>query len=180
MTAHSRDVSDATCATADPVRALVGHLAELHAVLKELHEIATAKLGAMRRADAAALQRCAGRESRLLEQALRLARVRPAMIARAAQSLPTGVTSAATLAEICERSPEPISSTLRARMRGLEEIAVRLRESNRIAALVARELHTRVRDLFATLASMNRDKCGYGPQGRETHRAGSGLFEAVG
>ncbi len=164
----------------DPIKALVQHLAALHALLRELEQIAVAKLAAMRKADAQALQDCASRESHLLEQVLRLARLRPAVLARAAQSLPGAAPAAPTLSQIANRAPQPISSALRARMRGLEEVTLRLQESNRVAALVARELHARVRDLFAALANGQRGKCGYGPQGRETLSGANALFEAVG
>lgn len=167
-------------ATDDAVKALVGHLAELYALLKELHQTSVSKLAAMRKADAPELQRCATREARLLEQVFRLARFRSAVIARVAQGLPGSSAGASTLNEIVAQLCEPVSSSLRARMRGLQDVAMKLQESNRVASVVARELHLRVRELFASLANAHSRQCGYGPQGREMRHGSNALFEAVG
>ena len=144
-------------------RELGQHLAELHATLKQLAELATEKLAAMRRADTEALNGCAAREEELLRDVFRRQQARNALLARLAQSLHC---PEARLPEIADRLPEPLASSLRARSLALQETVGDLQRRNTLAATVARNLQAHIRGIFAEVASANQETLVYGPRGQ--------------
>ncbi len=154
--------------TAAAVRELLARLGELHVALKELTELATEKLAALRQADTAALERCAAREGALLTQMYREEPGRRATLARLAQSLRLAQPGPPRLERMAALLPEPLGSAVRARAAGLAELATELQQKNRLAATVARNLQSHLRGLFAELAGPEPQSRGYGPQGRET------------
>ncbi len=65
-------------------------------------------------------------------------------------------------------------------MLALRAVAVELRHLNRVAAVVARDLHRHIRDVFTVLANANRESVVYGPQGREQMATSKNILDAVG
>ena len=166
--------------TSDPPNALLQNLGEHQGLLRGLLDIAREKMTAIRGADADALQRCAQRESRLLERVVRLERRREEILARLAQWMPVPKRKTGSLREVVNELPEPISSSIRARMCALREIASQLQRENRVAAIVARDLHRHIRGVFTALAKANREAVGYGPEGQEELTASRSWLDAVG
>jgi hypothetical protein len=159
---------------------LLAVLSPLHQLLKRLLQLARAKLDAMRRADAVALQRCAAEECGLLERVFAHEDRRNAALARLAQTLHSEDAPRARLAEIAQRLPEPFSSRLRARTAGLRRTADELRQKNRLAADVARHLHDHIRAVFDDVARVNQESVVYGPSGKHQHRTNETWVDAVG
>jgi len=159
---------------------LLAVLSTLHQLLKRLLQLARAKLDAMRRADALALQRCAAEECGLLERVFAHEVRRNAALARLAQTLHWDDAPRARLSEIAQRLPEPFSSRLRARTAGLRRTANDLRQKNRLAADVARHLHDHIRAVFDDVARVNQESVVYGPSGKHEHRTNETWVDAVG
>jgi hypothetical protein len=151
------------------------HLAELHAALKQLADLADRKLAAMRIADTEALQDCAVREGDLLREMFRGEQRRNAVLASLAQGLHLAEPQRARLMEIADRLPEPLASSIRARGVALRDLAARLQRKNRLAAGVARNLQSHIRGIFAAMAGAAQESQVYGPQGRQ---GGTGLWPA--
>ena len=167
--AGSQTQSPATLALA--VRELDQHLAQWQAALTQLAGLGTEKLAALRRADTAALQTCAGCEEELLKGLFRGQQRREAALARVAQSLHCPQSPCVRLKDIVDRLPEPLASSLRARSVALREIAAELQRKNRLAAGVARNLQAHIRGIFADVATAAQEAVVYGPQGQhETGR----------
>ena len=184
-----RDTSVPTLANpADPapsepeahVRDLLAMLTALHDSLRQLVELADRKLAAMRIADTEALQRCTAEEGRLLQAVFARERQRDAILARLAQDLPQPGGGPAELSEIADRLAEPSSSRLQAKIAGLCQTATALREKNRLAATVARNLHAHVRTVFDDVANANRESVVYGPNGKHEQRNPQTWVDAVG
>lgn len=159
---------------------LAEQLATLGGLMRELLAIGREKLAFMRTADAEALNQCAAREARVLEEVLRCEQQRGAVLARLARNLRLSESRPASVSEIAEKTPEPISSSIRARMRPLAEISSELKRINRVASLVARDLQGHIRGVFAALAEVGRQPVGYGPQGRQAHLNKDAWLDAVG
>jgi flagellar biosynthesis/type III secretory pathway chaperone len=155
-------------------------LATLQGLLQRLTELASRKLDAMRRADTGDLQSCTAMEHRLLADVSAARKEREAIVARLAQTLhwPEAVT--APLGEVADRLPEPFSSYIRAKNRALREVADTLQQKNRLAAVVARNLHTHVRSIFAELAKANQECVLYGPSGQHEQTSTDAWVDAVG
>lgn len=167
-------------ARSDPRRALLENLAEHQALLKTLVEIAREKMDAVRAADSQTLHRCTAREASVLERVLEFERRRKAVVARLAQTLRLPSPDSLTLSEIANELPEPFSSSVRARMLALRAVAIELQHLNRVATVVARDLHQHIRDVFTVLANANRESVVYGPQGREHMTTSKNILDAVG
>ncbi len=167
-------------AAADPQRELLENLAAHQAQLKGLLDTAGAKMRAIRTADATGLNTCTAREARLLEEILRTEQQRRAVLARLAQSMPQANVKSLTLGEISGFFPEPICSAIRARMRAMAEIAKELRERNRVAEIVARDLQRHVREIFAAMCGAGRRSATYGPNGDRPRSTTEALWDAVG
>ncbi|MBU0616148.1 MAG: flagellar protein FlgN [Planctomycetes bacterium] len=169
---------------AHSLEAQVGELLEalsaLHEMLKQLLELARAKLVAMRAADAAALQRCAARECGVLERVFEQERRRDAVLARLAQSLHWDCAAPPRLSEIAGKLPEPFSSRLRAKTAGLRQTANELRRENGVAAEVARHLHKHIRAVVEDIARVNQESVVYGPSGKHEQRTNQTWVDAVG
>jgi len=154
-----------------PVRDLAARLADLHAALEQLTQLAMDKLAALSRADAPALQEVAGREEEVLRAVLRSEPRRKAALARVAQALPGPASPPARLKDIIARLPEPQASSLRARSTALQASAAELQRKNRLAGRVARNLQSHIRGVFADVAAAAQESQVYGPQGQhETGR----------
>jgi ABC-type transporter Mla subunit MlaD len=151
----------------DLLRDLGQQLGELHGRLKQLTEIAGAKLAALRRADTAALTQCAADEESLLRQNLGGEPQHKALLARVAQALRHPQPQRATLMEVAERCPEPATSVLRARSEALRQTATELRRKNALVAEVARKLQMHLRGVVADLAGVSPDAALYGPHGEQ-------------
>ena len=164
----------------DLLRDLGQQLAELHARLKQLAEIAGEKLAALRRADTGALTRCAAREERLLRENLGSEPRYKALLARVAQALQCPQPQQATLTDVIARLTEPAASLLRARGEALRQAATELQRKNRLAAEVARKLQSHLRGLVADLASTPPETAVYGPQGRQAGGSPRRFIDAVG
>lgn len=159
---------------------LLAAVTGLHELLKQLLELATSKLAAMRAADTDALQRCAANESAVLQRLFEQEKERDAAIARLAQGLPPGGTGPPRLSELAQRLGEPFSSRLRAKTAGLREVATALQEKNRLAAAVARNLHTHICAVFDDVAKVNQESVVYGPSGKHEQRSKRTWVDAVG
>lgn len=164
----------------DPRRALLDNLAEHQALLKALVQVARDKMAAIRAADSHELQQCTARESSLLERILDFERRRKTIVARLAQTLHLAAPGNLTLGEIAAELPQPFSSALRSRMLALRAIANELQQVNRVASIVARDLHQHIRDVFTALANANRESVVYGPLGREELTTVENILDAVG
>lgn len=164
----------------DPRRALLENLTEHQTLLEKLVEIAREKMDAVRAADSQTLHRCTAREASVLECLLNFERRRKAVVARLAQTLRLPSPDTLTLSEIANELPEPFSSSVRARMLALRAVAIELQHLNRVAALVARDLHQHIRDVFTVLANANRESVVYGPEGREHMTTSKNILDAVG
>lgn len=163
--------------------ALLENLATHQALLRELVQMAQRKLDAVRSADADALNECAARESGLLERLVGVERQRRAELARLAQIVPAlrGTRAARlTLSELAEALDEPHASSIRARLSALRSIATQLQRANRVASLVARDLHAHLREVFAAMARAGRASVVYGPNGSMERAGGGELWDAVG
>lgn len=161
-------------------RGLLEQLAKLQGLLKELLDLGHEKLSLLRTANSDGLHACAARESRLLEQVFRSDQQRHAVLARVAQGLRLSNAAPASLSKIADAAPEPLSSSIRARMRPLAEISSELQRINRVASIVARDLQGHIRGVFAALAETGRERVGYGPQGRQSHLKKDAWLDAVG
>ncbi len=180
--AHSLRAAGAGDASGLPgvVRALDENLATLAALLRALLALSEDKLGALRRADTAALQHCAGREVELLEEVYALERTRQAILARAAQLLPAIAGGAPRLRDLLGALPEPLASVLRARNAGLQELAGKLRQQNQLAARVAQNLQHHIRAVFAELARATQESMVYNPKGQPEQTRLHSCVDAVG
>jgi len=165
---------------AQAARELPVLLAELHESLKQLLELAGEKLAAMRRADHEALQRCAQRESEVLQELFRREPQRKAVFARLAQGLRASAAEAPSLSDIAARLPEPLASSLRARGGALRAVAEELQRKNRLAAAVARSLQSHIRGIFAELAGVAQESQMYGPHGQQQNGAARCWIDALG
>ncbi len=152
--------------SADVLRALLTQLGEFHGQLQELLRIATDKLAALRRADAAALTQCAAREEVLLRETLGREQEHKALLARLAQGLRFAAGRPLTLTDLAARLPAAESAVLRAKSELLRRTAAELQQKNRLAAEVARRLQMHVRGVFADLAGATDAPAVYGPRGR--------------
>jgi|YNPNPStandDraft_1061719.scaffolds.fasta_scaffold66479_2 flagellar biosynthesis/type III secretory pathway chaperone len=155
----------------------LGALSEL---LKGLVATAEQKLAAMRAADADGLQVCAAREGELLEQVGVVNRRRQAAIAQLAQALQVPADCEVNVWALARWLREPMGSILRARIRGLFELAERLRHLNAVAARVAQDLQSHIRAVFAEVAKANRESVLYGPEGQQEQGQVRSSVEAVG
>ncbi len=142
------------------IRDLGARLAELQTALEKLTELATDKLAALSRADAAALQDCAAREEEILREVFRSEPRREAALARVAQSLHGAMSSPIKLKDVAARLPEPFASSLRARSTALQASAAELQRKNRLAGRVAQDLQSHIRGIFADA----QESPVYGPQ----------------
>jgi len=167
-----------------PVQAAVEELCDslgaLYELLKTLAATAEQKLAAIRSADADQLQKCAAREMELLEQVTTVKRQRQAAIARLAQALQVPAGSELSICTLANRLGEPVASILRAKSRGLRELADRLQHVNAVAARAAQDLQAHVRAVFAEVAKANRDSAVYGPEGQHEQGQIRSSVEAVG
>lgn len=161
-------------------RALADTLSELQPALRRLIELSERKLAALRRADAGALARCAQAEKELLDSLQLIERRRHAVLARLAQQLRWPPAAGATLSQIADRLPEPISSVIRVRIAPLRDLASHLEKTNRLAASVARGLHQHLRALFADVARASQETVVYGPHGQPEMRTTRAWVDAVG
>jgi hypothetical protein len=155
----------------EQIRELLTHLASLHVALSTLAGLAGEKLGALRRADAPALQDCARREGELLNAVFRAEQQRKAVLARVAQSLHLPAEPRSTLTEIAARLGEPLASAVRARSTALQDAAAELQRKNGLVARVAQSLQSHVRGIFAEVAGAAHEPAGYGPRGQ--HETGT-------
>jgi hypothetical protein len=162
------------------LEALLQVVSSIHDVMKQLLELATEKLAAMRAADAAGLQACAARECAALERMFGQEQERDAVLARAAQSLRWEGPLPPRLSEIADRISEPHCSRLRAKIAGLRQTAVELQGKNKLAAEVARHLHKHLRAIFEEIAGVDQERAVYGPHGQPEQRATKTWVDAVG
>jgi hypothetical protein len=165
---------------ADLARELLENLSAHQSQLRGLLDTAGAKMQAIRSADATGLNTCTAREARLLEEILRTEQQRRVILARLAQSMPEGGVKNLTLGEIAGLFPEPMCSSIRARMRAMGQVATELRERNRVAEIVARDLQRHVREIFAAMCGAGRRAAGYGPSGNHGRPTTEALWDAVG
>lgn len=148
--------------------------------LAGLLTIADEKLAAMRRADADALTSCAQREEMLLRGIAAGEPERHELLARLAQGLPGARRRVDRLSELAELLPEPYASQILAKNTGLRQVALKLREKNRLAAGVARQLQLHIRGVFADVAKASQESIGYGPQGQHEQQVRLSFVDAVG
>ncbi len=151
---------------ADALRDLLAQLNEFHVRLLALLSVATDKLAALRRADAAALLQCAAREEALLRETLGREQQHKILLARFAQGLRWTGSGPPTLTEIAARLPAPENAVLRAQNAALRHTAAELQQKNRLAAEVARRLQMHLRGIFADLAGATDTPAVYGPRGQ--------------
>lgn len=163
-----------------PLRELVEQLGDLQDALRQLVDVASAKLSALRRADTAGLQECAHQEGELLKRLFTGERQRHAVLAQVAQVLHIESTGPPPLREVAARLPEPLASALRAKSEGLQQLALELQRKNRLTADVAQNLQTHIRGIFADLANAARETMGYGPEGKREQSATRNWVNAVG
>ena len=162
------------------IESLLEIVGALHELMRQLSELASEKLAAMRAADAEALHACAARECAVLERLFAREKERDAVLARLAQSLPWQEPGVPRLSAIAEKIPEPESSRLQAKIAGLRQTAEELQRKNRLAADVAQRLHKHIRAIFEEIAGVNQDADVYGPGGRQEPRATKTWVDAVG
>lgn len=162
------------------LRELGQHLIDLQTALKQLSDLAAEKLTALRRADTGALQACAAREEQLLRELFRREPSRKAALARVAQTLQLADSAHARLNDIVARLPEPLASSWQARRVALRDIAAELQRKNRLAASVARNLHSHIRGIFADVANAAQESVVYGPQGQHAGGRPRCWVDAVG
>jgi hypothetical protein len=162
------------------VHDLLATLNALQQMLGQLLDLAVRKLAAMRHADTGALHKCAAEESVVLHALFEKEKERDAVIARLAQSLPLPEGGPLRLSHIAERLPEPLGSRLRAKTLGLRQVAGALQEKNRLAARVARNLHTHICAVFEDVAKVNQESVVYGPSGKHEQRNKETWVDAVG
>ncbi len=159
--------SDASRRTPESIAGeLLEQLAELHATMKQLAELAGRKLTAIRAADSEALHQCAECESQLLNRLFRSEPKRKALLASLAQSLRCPSRPSPRLSEIADRLSEPLASALRARSLALAQISKDLQKKNRLVGTVARNLQSHLRGVFAALTGASTEAVVYGPAGQ--------------
>lgn len=162
------------------VESLLAVLSRLHEQLSALSILATAKLAALRGADADALLTGARSEQRMLEMLVADQQTRDAEIARLAQLLRLAATPLPRLTVIAEHLPEPHASKILAKSAGLRALSLELQKKNRHAADVARQLHKHVVAVFADIASAGRETVTYGRTGQHETGSATNWFDAVG
>lgn len=180
VTLHALPDQTPSAAVAACAAELNENLAALQELLRQLLGEAEEKLTAIKIADAERMQRCSARETDLLVEVSRVGQQRSAIFARLAQGLPTGQAPPRSLGEMCRRLPEPLSSVFRARSVGLQQAATRLQEKNRLVSLVAQNLQSHIRAIFATLAKDHQESVVYGPKGQHEQRNVRSWLDAVG
>jgi len=159
---------------------LLAVLEQIHGLLAGLLHLANDKLAAMRRADTARLDEVARQECALLERFYETQRTRDAIVARWAQSLPVPSDASAAFADVVAALPEPERSRLQAKTAGLRRIAAELQEKNRLAASVARSLHSHIRSVFEEIARHGQESGVYGPNGQTSPVVSESWVDAVG
>jgi chromosome segregation ATPase len=165
---------------APAIQELMARLAELHAALQRLSQLATDKLAAMSRADAVALQDCAAREEEVLREVFRSEPRRKAALARVAQGLPDPAPAQIRLKDIAAQLSEPLASSLRARSTALQASAKELQRKNRLAGRVAHNLQSHIRGVFADVATAAQESAVYGPHGQHATGRPRQWVDAVG
>ena len=162
------------------VHDLVARLGELHAALQQLTQLATDKLAAMSRADAAALQDCASREEEILRAVFRSEAQRKATLARVAQGLLGQAPAQTRLKDIAKHLPDALASSLRARSAALQASAAELQRKNRLAGRVAHNLQSHIRGVFADVTAAAQESPVYGPQGQHATGRPRQWVDAIG
>jgi hypothetical protein len=148
--------------------------------MKRLVELVHEKLAALRSANADQLMRCAQEEATALENVLHNNRARDAILARLAQVLHWPEIRTAALSEIAVRLPQPQASQIHAKSVPLKRLAEELAEKGRLAADVARNLHSHVRAMFAQLAQASQEAVVYGRNGQPDSKVTRNWVDAVG
>ena len=159
---------------------LLAVIDELYGHYQRMVKLADDKLSALRGADVAELNRCTAEEGRWLREMLTASDDSPAILARLAQSMRAFGPPGMRLTEIAAAVQEPHRSRIAAKTRGLQELAHALAEKNKLAAAVARGLHTHVRSVFAAVAQAGQESIGYARDGREKHTNQNAILDAVG
>lgn len=162
------------------VASLLGVLDRLQDQLTALSTLASAKLQALRAADADALLSGARSEQQMLEALVADQQTRDAEIARLAQVLRIESSPLPRLTVLAERLPEPHASKILAKSAGLRALSLELQKKNRHAADVARQLHKHVVAVFADIANAGRESVTYGRSGQHETGSSANWFDAVG
>lgn len=177
--AETAPLPDAS-AEATEFRAMLDVLTLLGDQLRALVEIASAKLGAMRSADAAAIEAHVRAEEKALVAVAEIENRRRAILARLAQTLRCPDLTRQRLSALAALLPEPFSSAILAKSTALCAITHELERKNRQASLVARHLQEHLRAVFGAVAESNRDAVVYGADGQPELRTARNWVDAVG
>ncbi len=156
------------------------HLTGMHALLKQLTDAADVKLEGMRRADTETLRGCADREADLLQRVFDYAQGRPALVARVAQALHRDELKEVPLLQLADELPEPHAAALRAHSTALRQVSQELQRKNRIAARVAHNLQSHIHGIFADVAKVGQESCGYDVRGNPNVSTKRRWVDAVG
>jgi hypothetical protein len=143
-------------------------------------KLADDKLSALRGANVPELNRCTALEGGWLREMLAEGDDSPAILARLAQTMRALGPPGTRLNEIAAALPEPHKSRIAAKTQGLQRLAHALTEKNKLAAAVARGLHTHVRSVFAAVAEVGQESIGYARDGQVQHGNRNALLDAVG
>lgn len=162
------------------VSELIEVLSNLQTHLTDLVRISAEKLQALRGADADALEAHAAEENRLLRFLVEQGQSRDALVARFAQRLRLNGEDAVRLRDISGALPEPHASRIEAKSVGLRRLAQDLQEKNKMVSIVARRLHTQVREVFADVAGADQETIGYGSDGNQSRQRTRTWIDAVG
>ncbi|MGE3180418.1 MAG: flagellar export chaperone FlgN [Phycisphaerae bacterium] len=167
----------ATHVAADALRA---YLDGLYGEMRELLEIADAKLKAIRAAAANDLHDLASQETEALARIMQKEQHRSAAITQLAQALHQPNLTNASLREVIAALPSEISAKLTGKTTGLVDISEKLKKRNDLVAQVARGVQEHIDDVFTQVARANVEPEGYGRNGRPNLQERRKWVDAVG
>lgn len=177
LASASANLSVAAHVGADALR---GYLDGLYADLRELLDIADAKLTAIKAAAANDLHDLAAQETDALARVMQKEQHRSAAITQIAQALQNPQLTNATLTEVVNALPDDISMKLVGKTAGLTDISEKLKKRNDLVAEVARGVQDHIDDVFTQVARANVESDGYGSKGQPSQHERRKWVDAVG
>lgn len=171
-----------TAETNDRLGELIVVLDRLAGLYRDLAAIARRKLGHMARADSEALNMGVALEEELTRTARAQEGLRGQLMELVGRGYGMAPQSARGMSatQLLERAPATCRLDLERSVRRLREAALELMEANRVARLVAQEVLTHLRHVFAAIGAGSESAEVYSPHGRVPEGGSRRIFETLG
>lgn len=159
---ESRMSGEAVAILARGLERIVGDLGEQYSRLMSL---AQARLGAMRRADPAALGACITQENLAVQEIVEIEKRRVRVVGELAGALGSREGVGTGLLWIAERIDGAVGERLMAKAQNLRELLEQVRRANEVGAVVAERLARHMEGLWAQVAATLNHSKTYGRMG---------------